>query len=815
MKINSMFLADGYKVGHFEMYQEGTEVVYSNFTPRSNKYAPKGNNGKVLNFGHQYAIRFIVEHFNENFFSAEKEIVIEDVKKNFSAYLGVDYDTKHIEELYDLGYLPLEIRTLDEGTESAVKIPVLFLYNTDIRFAWVTNYIETILSNLLWQPLTTATNVLLMKRIVKEAVLKTDKDNVGAVDFMLHDFSMRGLTGLDAAIGSGLAFASVSMGSDSLPVIKASQHYYDETSTPVFSVRACFPDGAEILTENGFLDFRELEYTDKVAQYKKDGTIEFVHPNKIYEYDFDGELIDFKGGKEGQIHITVTPEHRLPYINDRGNFNIKTAQEMVNKPKFILSGEVGDTGNNLSDYERLLIAFQADGSFSTRDEEYTGKRTDTRPMRFPTLKKERKQKRLEEILEKLDFDYTKSNYEKGASYRISVPYTNTMSKTFDWVKLDNVSIGWCKSFIEELQYWDGNSNRKEIINYSSTIKENVDIVQAIAALCGMKTHYRLYNDKRVNRQPLHCLTIGLSTKIFNLNEDLEKSTITYKGKVRCVNVNSGMFICRQYNRVMVTGNSEHSQMTAGGIEGEFEIYKNLLTKFPNGIMSLVSDSFDLWRVLTDYLPKLKDIIIARDGKLVIRPDSGNPVDIICGENIMSLMGRKIQPALTGSPENKGVIELLWNVFGGTINEQGFKVLDSHIGMIYGEAINQDNIKEIFQRLEDKGFAASNCFFGQGSFSMQMVTRDTWGMALKCIAQQRNGELVEIMKDPVTDDGIKKSAKGLTVVFKNEDGEYYLKDQASIEEVLSEKNQLRVRFRDGKYHNQTTLTEIRQRINGNN
>jgi len=497
MKINSMFLADGYKVGHFNMYQDGTEIVYSNFTPRSDKYAPKGNNGKVLNFGHQYAIRFIVEHFNENFFAIEKSIILKDVKDNFSAYLGVEYDTKHIEELHDLGYLPLEIRTLDEGTESAVKIPVLFLYNTDIRFAWVTNYIETILSNLLWQSLTTATNVLLMKRIVKEAVLRTDKDNVGAVDFMLHDFSMRGLTGLDAAIGSGLAFASVSMGSDSLPVIKASQHYYDETTTPVFSVRA----------------------------------------------------------------------------------------------------------------------------------------------------------------------------------------------------------------------------------------------------------------------------------------------------------------------------SEHSQMTAGGVEGEFEIYKNLLTKFPNGIISLVSDSFDLWRVLTDYLPELKDIIMSRDGKLVIRPDSGNPVDIICGENLMSLMSRKIQSVQVGSPENKGVIELLWDVFGGTVNEQGFKVLDSHVGMIYGEAINQDNIKEIFQRLEDKGFASSNCFFGQGSFSMQMVTRDTWGMALKCIAQQRNGELFEIFKDPITDNGIKKSAKGLTVVFKDENGEYYLKDQATLVEVNSEDNQLKVRFKDGKYFNQTTLSEIRQRING--
>lgn len=133
-------------------------------------------------------------------------------------------------------------------------------------------------------------------------------------------------------------------------------------------------------------------------------------------------------------------------------------------------------------------------------------------------------------------------------------------------------------------------------------------------------------------------------------------------------------------------------------------------------------------------------------------------------------------------------------------------------MIYGEAINQDNIKEIFSRLEAKGFAATNCFFGQGSYSMQYVTRDTWGMALKCIAQQKNGQLIEIFKDPVTDSGMKKSAKGLTVVYKNEEGDYFLKDQSTIEEVQSESNELKVRFKNGEFYNQTTLTEVRQRIN---
>jgi nicotinamide phosphoribosyltransferase len=259
--------------------------------------------------------------------------------------------------------------------------------------------------------------------------------------------------------------------------------------------------------------------------------------------------------------------------------------------------------------------------------------------------------------------------------------------------------------------------------------------------------------------------------------------------------------------------SEHSQMTAGGPDGEFDIYKNLLTKFYDGILSLVSDSFDLWRVLTDYLPKLKDLIMSRNGKLVIRPDSGNPVDIICGLLEKQTENYFTKPAnVIISPDNKGVIELLWDVFGGTVNEQGFKVLDPHIGMIYGEAINQDNIQEIFSRLEAKGFAATNCFFGQGSYSTQYVTRDTWGMALKCIAQQKDGKLVEIFKDPITDSGMKKSAKGLTVVYKDEKGEYYLKDQATLEEVQSDENELKVRFRNGELLNQVTFDQIRENVN---
>src|ERR1019366_3576297 len=102
--------------------------------------------------------------------------------------------------------------------------------------------------------------------------------------------------------------------------------------------------------------------------------------------------------------------------------------------------------------------------------------------------------------------------------------------------------------------------------------------------------------------------------------------------------------------------TEHSCMVASGEDGEQDTFDRLMTEvYPNGIVSIVSDSYDFWRVLTQYLPHLKNIIMARDGKLVIRPDSGNPLLIICGDS----------SAPEGSPEFKGALQLLWETFGGT------------------------------------------------------------------------------------------------------------------------------------------------------
>jgi nicotinamide phosphoribosyltransferase len=150
--------------------------------------------------------------------------------------------------------------------------------------------------------------------------------------------------------------------------------------------------------------------------------------------------------------------------------------------------------------------------------------------------------------------------------------------------------------------------------------------------------------------------------------------------------------------------TEHSVQCAGGKEDEQETYRRLITEvYPKGIVSVVSDTWDFWNVVTVILPNLKKEIMARDGKLVIRPDSGDPVKIIVGD----------PEAVDGSPEHKGLIRCLWDTFGGTLSPTGFKMLDPHIGAIYGDSITLDRQWKILSGLAKKGFASSNVVLGIG------------------------------------------------------------------------------------------------------
>jgi nicotinamide phosphoribosyltransferase len=489
--MNPLFLTDGYKTGHHQQYPKGTTLVYSNFTPRSNKYAPKGCE-QVVSFGQQMVMKQIHEAFQNEFFSKPKDEVCGEMKRELSMYLGTDYDVSHFEALHDLGYLPINAKALPEGTLVPIKVPVLTIYNTHPDFYWVTNYLETIISNLLWKPMTSATIAHQYRKVLTSWMEKTDAERDWFIDWQGHDFSMRGMDSVEAVISSGLGHLTSFMGSDSLPTIYGARKFYGKTE----------------------------------------------------------------------------------------------------------------------------------------------------------------------------------------------------------------------------------------------------------AVCG--------------------------------------------------SVNA----------------TEHSVMCAGSKDDEVGTFRRLLETYPTGILSVVSDTWDLWKVCTEHVVTLKEEILARDGKLVIRPDSGNPVDIICGRSLSKL--ERVEYGGKGlQPEHKGVIELLWDVFGGTINEQGYKVLDSHIGAIYGDSITIERANEICSRLEAKGFASTNIVLGVGSFTYQFNTRDTFGFAMKATYVEVDGEAREIFKDPITDDGTKKSATGLLHVTRHNENNYRLVDKVSWE--VEANGELQTIYKDGQFQNETTLTEIRKRL----
>ena len=237
--------------------------------------------------------------------------------------------------------------------------------------------------------------------------------------------------------------------------------------------------------------------------------------------------------------------------------------------------------------------------------------------------------------------------------------------------------------------------------------------------------------------------------------------------------------------------TEHSVMSSHGLDDK-KTFEFLLDLYPTGIFSVVSDTYDFWNVVSNVLPQLKDRIMSRDGKLVIRPDSGDPVDIVCGtggnlvdkENLGALSygtlyfeddDGKVKKAVKSTnsliitdddrtSEQKGLIECLWETFGGTVNSKGFKVLDSHIRAIYGDSITLQRAEAILSKLANKGFASSNIVFGVGSYTYQYNTRDTLGFAVKSTHRiDKEGNEYFIFKDPKTDDGMKKSARGMVKV----------------------------------------------------
>lgn len=298
--------------------------------------------------------------------------------------------------------------------------------------------------------------------------------------------------------------------------------------------------------------------------------------------------------------------------------------------------------------------------------------------------------------------------------------------------------------------------------------------------------------------------------------------------------------------------TEHSVMSISGEQDELDTYRRLVTEvYPSGLVSIVSDTWDFWRVLVSYSSTLKQEILDRTpneqgmAKVVFRPDSGDPVKILtgyrCGKvssvkndmEMLDAMAKGFEAVfdveankfyeLTAHDngwttefdlkelrecEVRGAVECLWDIFGGTTTDKGFKVLHERVGLIYGDSITLERANAILERLKDKGFASNNVVFGVGSFSYNYLTRDCFGFAMKATSGVVNGKRVDIVKDPITDSGVKKSAKGLLRV--EYDGRsFVLHEQQDIFGEAS--GELRTVYRDGVLLVETSLSAMRARV----
>lgn len=242
--------------------------------------------------------------------------------------------------------------------------------------------------------------------------------------------------------------------------------------------------------------------------------------------------------------------------------------------------------------------------------------------------------------------------------------------------------------------------------------------------------------------------------------------------------------------------TEHSVMCAYGQENELQAFERILDLNPKGIVSIVSDTYDLWNVLTNFATKLKSRILDRDGRVVFRPDSGDPPKIICGD----------PDAGTGSDEWLGALQLLDRTFGHTVNSKGFRVINPKVGLIYGDGMFFERFDRTLGLMKEMGYASSNLVIGVGGLLLQQHNRDDQGFAIKATFAEVDGVTRELMKDPVTDTK-KKSHKGLLALYKDARGRYYTKDRCTADEEGT--SLLEEVFLNGKITRKTTFDEIRK------
>ncbi len=262
------------------------------------------------------------------------------------------------------------------------------------------------------------------------------------------------------------------------------------------------------------------------------------------------------------------------------------------------------------------------------------------------------------------------------------------------------------------------------------------------------------------------------------------------------NLAGSVMAMNYYNANKVYGLSipatEHSICTLLGQEGELEIFRHVLQTFPTGTVACVSDSYNIFRACEEYWGgALKELILSRDGTLVIRPDSGDPVKTLLS-----------------------IFDILFKQFGYTVNAKGYKVLPPQVRIIQGDGVNYDGINTIYAALKQNGISSENLVLGMGGALLQKVDRDTQRYALKCSAATVNGRGINVEKHPVEMnsqgklvESFKKSKAGKLKLIKTDDNYRTVK----MDELTDIPDQLQTVFKNGVLLKDYGFDEVRERL----
>lgn len=808
--MNPLLATDFYKISHREQYPEGTNLVYSNFTARSGKLSvipDHLSDGKVVFFGLQnFVDEYLYEMWNEEFFDRDLDKVLKEYESTVFPAIG-PHNTDHIKGLHQLGYLPLEIRALREGVSVPFQVPLLTIQNTHKDFAWLTNYIETALSVYLWKPTTAATIAKAFRKLLEyyAELTGTPKE---FVDFQGHDFSFRGMSGIEDAARVGAGHLLYFLGTDTIPAINLIKKRYLGSGLIGASVPASEHSVMCMGTKEGeietFRRFITKLYPKNIVSIVSD-TWDFWKVVTEYVRELGPEILS----REGKVVLRpdcyddqtmIMTNQGWKYFSDL-TYNDYVAQvdgdgivDYVRPTKIIAQEYDGDMvyfhdDNGKVDLlvtpnHRMIWAVDNGERIEEASDAKVGHHGRKLYRSAPNVCKNESLTALERF--KIAFQ-ADGSYQSGHQNAVNpgsvtgeICYRFTFTKQRKIDRLEQI----CQEggFRHSIHTENSRENQKVIyvwIDKNELIQKDFSWVRSQAGLCS--NWCREFIDELSQWDA----TIRSDDRY---KFDTTTESVIYSVERIAIAAGYGCLITEsEDNRKEHFSNVFTAHIMKDNFVGGQAIVKETHYSY-SGYVYCVK------------VPSGK-ILVKRNRATAVSGNSGDPVKIICGD----------PDAEPNSPAYKGAVECLWEVFGGTTTKQGYRTLDDHIGLIYGDSITFDRAERIMEGLRAKGFSSGNIVFGIGSFTYQYLTRDTFGFAVKSTYGEVNGEGRAIFKDPVTDSGLKKSARGILAVLPDMQKGYVLRDNIESFDAAGRLDDcLKIAFRNGEIYTYDTFTKIRRR-----